>query len=282
MPINIPYTFVAGTKAKANEVNENFQTVEEFVDALETDVTSMVDTVEALETGKADLNGAADERFAMADAVGNYDGVNLRTFKDLTANTKDAVTGFVVSKQSNTSIMATAGACYDTSYTKMIKSDTSLTKQVTSLSADATYYIYVIMDAATEEVSLSISTSSVTPEVTTGVYYRRLATMTTDDDGYVDVITNDHVVAKTTTALGFIGDQISTPTSPAKFNFWIYAECGANDSGITITLEGYRAAHCANSGKWGSGMSAWVPVKKGQTFSVSRWGSNTVRYHDMI
>ena len=191
MPINIPYTFVAGTKAKANEVNENFQTLEEFVDALETDVTSMVDTVEALETGKANVNGAADEVFAMADAVGNYDGVNLRTFKNLTANTKDAVTGFVVSKQSNTSIYASAGACWDTSYTKMIQSETSLTKNVTSLNANATYYVYVIMDASTEEVSLSLSSSSVTPEVTTGIYYRRLATMTTDADGYVDTIIND-------------------------------------------------------------------------------------------
>lgn len=281
MPINIPYTFVAGTKAKANEVNDNFQTVEEFVDALETDVNSMVDTVSELQTGKADINGASDERFAMADAVSSYDGVNLRTLKDLTANTKDSVTGFVVAKQSNTSIMASAGACWDTTYAKMIASETSLTKEVTGLSANATYYIYVVMDATTEAVSLSVSTSSVNPEVTTGIYYRRLAVMTTDGDGYVDVITNDHVVATAKNTLGFIGTQLYSPSSPATTNMWIYTATYGNESGYDVTVDSLPVAHGGSGSKWGTQQSALVPVKKGQAFTVTTWGNAGVNYYQM-
>lgn len=284
MPIDIPHTFVAGTKAKASDVNDNFEAIEEFVDGLETDVNSTQVLAESLVTDKADVNGTADETFAMANAVTEYDGVNLRTLKNLTANTKDAVTGFVVSKQSNTSIMATPGACWDISYTKMIQSATSLVRQVTSLSANSTYYVYVIMDASTEEVSLTISTSSVTPEVTTGIYYRRLAVMTTDANGYVDVITNDHVIATTASSIGFIGDRIYTaPTSPASFNFWIRGGCYRDASYYNIYINGNLVAAGASSSKWGNTITSIVPVKKGQTFSYSAGGESAdIQFYEMI
>ena len=281
MPINIPYTFTAGTKAKANEVNENFQALEEFVDALETDVTSMVDTVEALETGKANLNGSADEKFAMADPVSNYDGVNLRTFKDLTANTKDAVAGFVVSKQSNTSIYATAGACWDTSYTKMIASNTSLTKNLTGLSANATYYVYVIMDADTEEVSLTISTSSVTPEVTTGVYYRRLAQLFTDANGYIDYIINDHTSSNSTAVVkapdysSRIARSINH-TYTADSAGWVFASGTTGDpgdNGQTVYLY-INSLLMGGVRTWKyDGQFSWVvPVSRGDTYRISADG----------
>ena len=36
----IPYTFTAGTKAKANEVNGNFTSIKQFVDQLESNLAT--------------------------------------------------------------------------------------------------------------------------------------------------------------------------------------------------------------------------------------------------
>ena len=38
MPLEIPYTFIAGTKAKASEVNSNFNAVKTLVDANEVNI----------------------------------------------------------------------------------------------------------------------------------------------------------------------------------------------------------------------------------------------------
>lgn len=277
MPINIPYTFVAGTKAKAAEVNADFQNIKEFVDGLEIDVDSATTAVASLQANKANLNGQADEIFSMADPVGDYDGVNKRTLINLTANTRDAVTGFVISKQSNTSVNCTPGACWDVSYTEMIQKDTSMVKEFDTLSANATYYIYVIKDATTKNVDLSISTSSVTPEVTTNIYYRRLATLTTDSNGYIDVITNDHVIAKQVDSVGFLGDTRLTVqqgvTYTADQNLWLFAKLTDDGSSATIYVNNIEVARLWTKGEWGSPGMTSFPVKKGQTYKINWNGS---------
>lgn len=281
MPIDIPYTFVAGTKAKANEVNENFHAVEIFVDALETDVDTATTAVSVLQTGKADLNGASDETFSMANPVSSYDGVNLRTFKELTANTKDAVTGFTVHKQSNTSIYATPGACWDTTYTKMISSSTSLTKNVTGLSANATYYVYVILEDTTSEVSLSISTSSTTPEITTGMYYRRLAQLFTDANGYVDYIINDYTSSESVSIVKFPdysarNSRTINRTYTADSAGWVFVSGTTGDPGdngqtVYLDINGLRMGG-VSTWKY-DGQFSWVfPVSKGDTYRLSAQG----------
>ncbi len=281
MPIEIPYSFVAGTKAKASEVNANFNAIASFVDTLENNSAELESMISTLQTSKADVNGNASNLFRMKDAVSDYDGVNLRTLKRLTANSKDSVYGLRVSKQSNTSVNATAGACWDSAYTDMINSSTSLVAEQANLSANATYYVYVTSDKETGECQLIISLSNATPTLPSGYeYYRRLATVTTDSNGYIDTIANDNEPYLESRA-GFIGSQLSSQSSPAQQNMWIYAKTSANDSWFNVVVNGLPVGNGGNAGKWGSTMSCLVPVKKGQPFSVTGSG-HTVKYYSMI
>jgi len=54
----IPYTFVGGTKAKAEEVNANFTAIQEEL------------------LTKANLNGASTNTFEVADATSTYHAIN--------------------------------------------------------------------------------------------------------------------------------------------------------------------------------------------------------------
>lgn len=284
MPIDIPYTFVAGTKAKAAEVNANFQTIEEFVDDLEIDVDSMTTSISSLTENKANLNGQADEVFAMADAVSDYDGVNLRKLKELTANTKDSVTGFIVAKQDNRSINCTPGACWDTTYTYMIQSSTSLVYTQANLSANATYYAYVTADKETGNCQLTLSLSPTSTEVPSGYdYYRRLATVLTDANGNVETVINDHVVATAKNSTGFIGNEIYNPVSqPATQNLWIYVRMRTAQQGqYRVTVNNVEVAFGNTSYKWADAYGSLIPVKKGQYFAVEVSGAVDVHYYNM-
>lgn len=281
MPIEIPYTFVAGTKAKASEVNADFNAVANFVDQLELDSAEMETLVTTLNESKANLNGLTNEIFRMADAVSDYDGVNLRTLRRLTANCKGTIFGFKVSKQSNTAVNATSGACWDSTYTDMITSSTNLIKDQSGLSANATYYVYVTSDKETGECELVISLSNATPELPTGYeYYRRLATVTTDGSGYIDSVTNDGDV-EITGKVGFIGTRLATQTSPAQQNMWIKATHDGQDySNCWVTI-GDMNVSVTGGGKWSGSDALVLPIKKGQTFSYGGAVGWSVQFYSM-
>lgn len=186
MTIDIPYTFVAGTKAKASEVNANFTAVANFVNQLEVANTELDVLIQGLQTSKADLTGSNSNVFRMADALDNYDGVNLRTFKSLTENSKAIINGLIISKQSNTSVNATAGSCWDSTYTSMITTNSSLIADQSNLSANTTYYVYITQDKETKDCELIISLSNASPTLPAGFeYFRLLGKAITDASGNI-------------------------------------------------------------------------------------------------
>lgn len=191
MPIEIPYTFVAGTKAKAKEVNDNFNSIAIFVDQLEVSNAELEALVNQISNVKANLNGDSGNRFQVANALGNYDAVNKQTLLALTANSRELVSGLIVSKQGDTSINCSSGACWDSTFTEIISSTTSLVKDQSNLSANATYYVYITSDKETGNCELVISLSNATPELPTGFeYFRQLAKITTDSNGHIENIQN--------------------------------------------------------------------------------------------
>lgn len=81
MAITKPFTFVAGTKARANEVNQNFDVLYSEVNAIDSTLTSIDVNIQSLQDDKANINGSASQRFQVAPAVNSYDAVNLSQLK---------------------------------------------------------------------------------------------------------------------------------------------------------------------------------------------------------
>lgn len=287
MTWSIPNTFIAGTKAKAGEVNENFTSCKQFVDSLETQVATNELDIQALETSKADVNGDYENRFQVADPVNTFDAVNRRTLVNLTANSKDNIFGFELSRFDNTTIAATAGACWDSTYEYMISSSTSLTKTSSELSASSTYYVYVAEDEDTSTCELVISISSSSPDLPTGYeYYRKLGSFTTNSSGYIDQVSNIDSL-NTSTVLGFpnyskASGRSAGTTYTATENGFVSFTARMNSSSYwrttTLTVSGVVVCY---AGLWDGheSFATFVPVSKGDTYVVNASGVETMYYY---
>lgn len=194
----IPNTFTGGTPANANEMNENFTSIKQFVDVLETQGANNEIDISTLTTNKANINGSTEQRFSVANPVSSMDAVNLQTLKDLTLNSRDTINGFKLSKTNNNTISATPGSCYDSTYEFMITSTLTLSKSET-LGANTTYYVFVCADEQGEQPQLVFTTSSTTPELPAGFdYFRRIGRFTTNSDSQIENIYNENSQAIST------------------------------------------------------------------------------------
>lgn len=193
MTWTIPYTFVAGTKAKANEVNENFQSLKQFVDLLEDLSASNELNIANLQQNKADVNGNFINRFQVADASSSMDAINKRTMLQYTKNSQGVISGFQLSKFDNNTISCTAGTCYDSTFEYIISSDISLSHTDATLTANSTYYVYVCGDKENQlQAELTFSTSDTTPDVPVGYeHFRRLGSFTTDASKNIKDVTRE-------------------------------------------------------------------------------------------
>ena len=84
MAITKPFTFVAGTKARANEVNQNFDVLYSEINSIDSTLTSIDVDIQSLQDDKANINGSASQRFQVAPGVNSYDAVNMSQLKSNT------------------------------------------------------------------------------------------------------------------------------------------------------------------------------------------------------
>lgn len=192
MSITKPYTFTAGTKARANEVNADFDTLYSQVNINIADIAQNKLDIEDLESTKAEINGNATQRFAVADAVNSTDAINKQTLKKSINNTIDFISGYTIEKDINSpedTILVNPGSCYDSTKEVVLSSEVVQSKQNASQSASTTYYVYVIGDDSGNQIDVLISTLSVTPNLPSGyTKYRQIGNYTTDSDSNISII----------------------------------------------------------------------------------------------
>lgn len=187
-------TFIAGTKAKAIEVNTNFNLVKSFVDTLESNVEQNTSDIETLDTGKADVNGDASNRFAVADAVNDTDAVNKQTLFNYTHNAQGYINGLSLAKTASDTVSMELGSAFDSTFTHIMILDTSVSLTNSSQGASTTYYIYLIAkeDGTTQGL---ISSDSVTPSLPSGyLYFRQIGYYTTNSDNKIDLVVNNDII----------------------------------------------------------------------------------------
>lgn len=194
MSIIKPYTFVGGTKARASEVNANF---DRLYDQVNTNITSIINAQTAITNlgiDKANVAGNSTQRFAVADATGDYDAINKQTLMGSIANTLDSITGLQISKDSNSptnTIIVSKGACYDNAREKILKLDNPLSKLNQGQIAGQAYYVYIVGDATATSIDILISLDSVLPSLPEGyTRYRQIGYFNTDGNNAISNIYN--------------------------------------------------------------------------------------------
>lgn len=282
MPLEIPYTFVAGTKAKSLEVNSNFQSVKQFVDQNETNLAQAQLDITNLQNNKANIGGAIENTFKVANPSNEYDAVNLQYFKTNISNMQGYINGFVLSKYDNTTISATPGSCWDSTYEYMFVSSTSLQVSQSNLGQNATYYIYITGGPSISN-QLVISLSNTTPELPEdATLFRLLGSFVTDDEGNIkDTFSNSNSVSLSdiqNIVNGSMPDYKSAEVKTTNTTYtadtagYISVQTGQNnDATVSVTIDGFLAYYC-KQWKYVQAQRIMVPVGSGSKYSVT--GSN--------
>lgn len=224
MTLSIPYSFTAGTKAKAQEVNADFQAVQTEVNAIGADVITAQTDITSLQNGKASVNGSGSNTFAVADPINAADAVNKRYYSSIN---KYIIAGLLITAADEEYIACTAGACYDKTASKILQFDTDTSISEAPYNANATYYVYIIGTAAGgTNTQLLISQSSDNPGLPSGyTLYRGLGYFKTNSDGEIKEVSSYAMIT---------GDDLSKYTKSVVIETY---ENGT--SGYRIYSDGY-------------------------------------------
>lgn len=284
MAVIKPYTFVAGTKAKANEVNENFDVLFTEINALGSTVVDYQAQIEQLASEKANINGNYANRFSVANPTTNYDAVNKQTLFNAIGNSLPYIYGLGITRAGNNTINVNAGSCYDTTETQLLVLENNLAKQNATQAANTSYYVYIIGKTTGNE-DILISSLSVSPNLPDGyTYYRRLGSYTTDSSNKIIQVYNEQINQYTRSNLISQNiEEINSGVVPTYNSGWvtissgyvtpraglIFAQ-GKQDVGeCWITVNNFSAQFSYDSGDGQSWGSAQLPVPKGAYIAFS-------------
>lgn len=191
MSIVKPYTFTAGTKARADEVNDDFDVLYSQVNANISNIAQNALDIDTLDANKANINGNSTEVFNVADATTNTHAVNKQTMMSYIGNILNYIDGLKITKDNNNTIIVSAGSCYDSTHTVVLKLTANTSKQNLNQGASTTYYVYIIGNDTGSSIDILISTNSTTPTLPAGyTLFRKIGSYTTNSSSNIDVITN--------------------------------------------------------------------------------------------
>ena len=180
---SLRWKFTASTKAKANEVSENFTQLlnkdNEIIDAIDTINTSIADVVHK--------GTSASDTLQVANALSSLDAVNLQTLNSLIEPLKGVMNGYRVNLNmvSNT-IYISPGVCYDSLGNRVIKSTEQLSELGTGRMANATLNLFILKDYTNNNNPTTQVTNNDYPTLETSTtIYRRMAQLLTNAEGTV-------------------------------------------------------------------------------------------------
>lgn len=290
MSIVKPYTFVAGTKARANEVNEDFDRLYQQVNENITNIATNSTDITNLGIDKANVAGDATQRFAVADATGDYDAINKQTLQARIANSVDIISGLQITKDSNSpndTIIVSTGAAYDNERVVILKLANPLSKKNDNQLANATYYVYIIGDNYGTTTDILISTSQIVPALPSGYErYRKIGYFTTDSSGNISKIYSFGInpdgplgiqAEDVMPDMGRIISGISSGfVANASGYINIIIKINSNDPQCMIMYNGIRVARYSRGGDYGDRFryTFFAPIAQGDTMTWSLSGGS--------
>lgn len=275
MTIIIPYTFVAGTKAKANEVNANLRTLVTEINSQENQLVQVQSDIENLETTKASLNGNSSQRFSVANPVNSFDSVNKQTLSKSISNSVNFIDGYGIHKATNTTFIVDAGTCYDSTSSVILNKTVSSSKEISPISASTTYNVFVVGDDTGSYVDIIYSTTSVDPPLPSGyTKYRLIGTVTTNSNNQISLVSSigkvngsdvyKYVVADFTNPKQYYANTSTTIPSAG----WVVCRMGSGE-GVRAYLNKNNICVMENDQSQGGGRAGalfttqWVIVDSG-------------------
>jgi len=187
---NVTYTFTAGTKAQAGQVNKNFQDCINGINQNASEITQNASDISSLQSGKANKNGSSSERFSVANPTSQYEAVNKGYLENAITPVLDYINGLIITKSSNTEIAISAGSCYDSTQKELLALSSSYTASYSgTLSASTTYDVFIRKSKSTSSVDCAILAHEAEPS-SSDYYYRKIGEIITDGDTYISGTTS--------------------------------------------------------------------------------------------
>ncbi len=296
MSIVKPFTFTAGTKARANEVNDNFDVLYSQVNSNITEIENNAEDIDELTLNKANINGNSTQRFSVADPVSNSDAINKQSMFNYLGNTLDYISGLTISKNSgnpNKSILVTPGAAYDSTHSIVLKLTGNTTKTNSTQAASATYYVYIIGNSTGSSIDILISTTNVNPTLPSGyTLYRLIGYYTTNSSSNINKIIyygydQSNPVQDYQINYKMMPDYTSRTSvgtgnyTPARNGYWIGNVTDRSDSSLKLTANGTVIFDSFYTQYDGS--HPWCfPLAKGATYNISGSGWSRSYFYPCI
>lgn len=195
MSITKPYTFQPNTKARANEVNANFDTLYSQANTNISNIEANARDIDELNDTKAELNGNSSQRFAAANPINDTDVVNKQSLIKYITNSMDYINGLVITKDTNSpndTIIVSAGSCYDSGRTVILSLSGNTSKQNVNQGANTTYNVYIIGNDTGTSTDVLISLSTVEPALPSGyTKYRLIGNFVTKNNNTIKIINSN-------------------------------------------------------------------------------------------
>ena len=253
MSITKPYTFQPNTKARANEVNANFDTLYSQVNTNISNIEANARDIDELNDTKAELNGDSTQRFAVADPVNDTDAINKQTMLGQLSPTIDYIGGLTISKDSNSpndTIIVDSGSCYDSTKKVVLSLANSTSKKNATQAASTTYYVHIVGNSTGSSTDIIISPDSISPTLPSGyTLYRLIGYYTTNGSGNILSIVSNSNSDNYSYIINNIAPNYSKATSfnpsnggAVNFNGWISVNSytNPNDQSFYVSVNGLR------------------------------------------